>query len=111
MRDIIDGLVTLKDFKSLIYRGNEMGLKSVEALKPLFSKAFPNNLRELRIINCKIHCSVTEKLIQALNERSSLQRLALVNTNLSDSCMRELVEYIKDSRLTDLDISWNGLLS
>ena len=66
--------------KSLIYNHNEFGLKSVDNLIPIISiRTIPYHLEELRIVNCKIASLVMSKLLNAINEKSYLKRLALVN--------------------------------
>ena len=53
---ILEGLAAIKDFKSIIYKRNEINALSIERLEPLFSKKIPHQLAELQIIDCKIHC-------------------------------------------------------
>eukprot|EP00347_Sterkiella_histriomuscorum_P014450 403360819 len=82
-REILDGLAQLQDLKSIIYKNNEFGVKSAERLRPM--------------------------LIKMLNDRCYIRKLALVNAGLNDQSIKILVDFLKSSRLTDLDISWNGL--
>ena len=53
---ILDGLALIKDFKSIIYKHNELNELVISKFQPLFVKMFPNHLIELKIIDCKIHC-------------------------------------------------------
>ena len=53
---ILEGLVKVKDFKSIMYKRNEINAFSIERLEPLLSKNIPYNLAELSIIDCRIHC-------------------------------------------------------
>lgn len=77
---ILTGLAKLQDMKSLIYNNNELGLKAVEALVPIVSlKTLPYHLEELRIVNCKVTGLAMTKLLNAINEKSYLKKLALVN--------------------------------
>ena len=53
---ILEGLTLIKDFKSIIYKRNEVNALSIERLAPLLQKNVPFNLAEIQIIDCKIHC-------------------------------------------------------
>ena len=53
---ILEGLVKIKDMKSIMYKRNEVNALSIERLGPLLQKNIPFNLAELSIIDCKIHC-------------------------------------------------------
>ena len=52
---ILEGLVKVKDFKSIMYKRNEVNALSIERLGPVLKKNIPYNLAELSIIDCKIH--------------------------------------------------------
>ncbi|CDW89852.1 UNKNOWN [Stylonychia lemnae] len=108
-KDMLEGLNYVTDLKSIIYKSNEFGSKSLKMLKPLIAKSLPYHLEELRIINCKISSTTTDELLNCLYDRCFLRKLALVNANLQESGMKTLINYLQESRLTDLDISWNGL--
>lgn len=51
---------------SLVLKGEEFGLKSIMAIKPLLERPKPNNLEVLRLVNCKISTAVTRELISTL---------------------------------------------
>lgn len=79
-------------------------------MKIFINRSIPHNLEELKLINCKIHASTTYQLLETLNERSYIRKLALVKANLNEASIKVLVDYIRYQRfLIDLDISWNGL--
>ena len=53
-----------------------------------------------------------ERLLKYLNEHSHLSKLSLVNANLSDRCVKLLIELMTNNRyIHSLDISWNNLKS
>ena len=66
---ILEGLALIKDFKSIIYKRNEINVHAIERLQPLFMKNIPHQLSELEIIDCKIHCVQIEQLLDLMIER------------------------------------------
>ena len=66
---VLDGLYKVKDFKSIIYKRNEVNALSIERLEPIFSKNVPFQLSELQIIDCKIHCVQIEQLLDRMIDR------------------------------------------
>ena len=65
---ILEGLAKIRDFKSIIYKLNEMNSRAVQCLRPLFEKNIPNQLNELEIIDCRIDSSVLEELLSTMIE-------------------------------------------
>ena len=63
---ILKGLVLIKDFKSIIYKHNELNSLSIERLRPIFIKKVPNHLIELQIVDCKIHCVQIEEMLDLM---------------------------------------------
>jgi len=51
---ILNGVFLLNDFKSIVYKQNHFDELSMSAIKPIIQKQKPNNLKELKIIDCKI---------------------------------------------------------
>ena len=51
---ILDSFVHLKDFKSVVYRRNTFGMKSMLSISKLTQIFKPYKLDELRIYNCNI---------------------------------------------------------
>jgi hypothetical protein len=51
---ILDTFILLKDFKSIAYRRNTFGMKSMISVSKLTSIYKPFKLDELRICNCNI---------------------------------------------------------
>ena len=107
---ILEGLAQIKDFKSIIYKRNEINALSIERLEPLFTKNIPHQLAELQIIDCKIHCVQIEQLLDLMIERCQIRNFALVKVHHSESSFEKLCEYVRTSfRLRDLNVSWQSL--
>ena len=68
--EILKGLKKLKDVKSIIYKMNEMNQNSLNNLLPLFENRLPNHLAEIKLIDCQMHSSLIEQLMDKLLERS-----------------------------------------
>jgi len=52
---ILDGILKMKDFKSIIYKHNELNSLSIQKMQGLFCRKVPYHLSRLHIIDCKIH--------------------------------------------------------
>jgi hypothetical protein len=77
---ILLGLHKLQDIKSIVYNKNDFGMKSAEHLKTILNfRYLPYHLEELRLVNCKTSAQAISSLLEALEERNYLKRLALVN--------------------------------
>jgi hypothetical protein len=75
----------MKDFKSIIYKRNQLGPKSLAALPGLLKKTVPFHLDELKLMDLKIKYNLVDELIKIISdEQCYLGRLALVNIRLSD---------------------------
>ena len=59
MSNLLQAFAKFKDFKSIIYRYNEFSDESMEGIRPILIKQFPNHLAELRISNCRMSPQVT----------------------------------------------------
>lgn len=69
----------------------------------------PNNLSELRIVNCRITTEASAQLLEGLKP-TSIRRLSLIEANLNQDNFYHLIELLEESKsLCDLDISWNSL--
>ena len=84
-------------------------MKAAEHLKIIIGfRYLPYHLEELRLVNCKISAQAVTSLLDVLEERNYLKRLALVNAQVNDSCLKKIVPFIRSSRtLIELDLSWN----
>lgn len=60
----------------------------------LLERKQPYHLEEVRLIDCKMSLSVANRFIEMLHERSFLQKLALVNTSLSEKSIESLSLYV-----------------
>ena len=112
MAVILEDLTQISDFKSIIYKHNELNLLAVAKLEALFLKQIPDHLSELQIIDCKIHCSVIEALCELMMEtQCQVRTFGLVNVNHSQSSFMRMCEYIQVSdRLRELNVSWQCVL-
>lgn len=65
---VLEGLANIKDFKSIIYKQNELNSLAIAKLESLFLKQLPNHLAELQIIDCKINSAMIEQLCDLMKE-------------------------------------------
>ena len=108
---ILEGVERLRDFKSIVYKANIFGEKSLLSLRPLLLKRLPNHLEELNLIDCRIHSSLLNRLVDLLNESGTqMRKLGLVNTNHSEASFAKLLTFVETSEyLQELDVSWSKL--
>ena len=92
---ILEGLHTLKDFKSIIYKMNTLNAVGLAKLVPVFEKRLPNHLEELKIIDCKINATLISQLMTSLLEKSQLRSLALVNVYHSPESFELVTKYVE----------------
>lgn len=94
--DILEGLQSLKDFKSIIYRMNTFGDLSLAKIRPLMVKRIPYNLNELKLIDCQMTGSHVSRLIDMLIETEcQLKVLAIVNANHTENSFERLSNFVK----------------
>lgn len=74
----------MKDFKSLIYKQNEMNELSIERLAPILEKRLPYHLFELKIVDCRINSTQITILMNLLVQKSQLRAFSLVNVHHSE---------------------------
>ena len=74
----------MPELKSLVYKQNEFGMKTMEYLRPFMVRPMPNQMDELRIINCKMGLGAINMLLNCLIEKSYIRKLALVKASLTD---------------------------
>jgi hypothetical protein len=65
---LLQGVQTQEDFKSLVIIRNAVDEGSVEVINALLKRQFPKQMEELRIINCKISPKYTLKILQQIDE-------------------------------------------
>lgn len=63
---ILEGLQEQLNFKSLTYKKNSLGMKSVNQIAALIKRHQPCNLDEVRIVNCKISSAASQKLLEEI---------------------------------------------
>ena len=104
---ILEGVSQLNGFKSIVYKQNNFDDLSMQSLRPILKKLRPNNLSELKLIDCKISSKISQELIFELAIRCNLEKLSLVHSNLTDSTFKVLITVIRESQdLKHLDLSW-----
>mmetsp|Transcript_9076 Transcript_9076/g.11082 ORF Transcript_9076/g.11082 Transcript_9076/m.11082 type:complete len:120 (-) Transcript_9076:147-506(-) len=88
-----------------------MNSLSVAKLEALFFKQIPDQLAELQIIDCKIHCSVIYELCELMiRSDCQIRTFSLVNVHHSELSFAKMCEYVKKSqRLRELNVSWQCL--
>jgi len=57
---ILEGMVLLNSFRSIVYKQNQFDELSMEAIRPILQKDAPHNLTELKIIDCKIVSKISQ---------------------------------------------------
>jgi len=111
MANLLQAFCQFKDFKSIIYRQNELNEESLEWLRRLLAKGIPYHLQELRISDCRLTPHVTSELIKALAQKSFLKQFELRNAALSCEDVQRLGDYVIHSKqIEELDLSYNGMM-
>lgn len=106
---IVDSFWCLSDFKSIVYKNNEFGLKSAESVLNLSSRRQPYHLDELMINHCKITPKAVCHLFSELIRTSYISKLSLVNANLNIQGLSLISQMIRTNKfITHLDLSWNN---
>ena len=67
---LLNSVEKLEQVTSLVYKQEEFGPKSVQAIRPLLLRPKPNHLQVLRIIDCKMPPQVTRELISIIKEHN-----------------------------------------
>ena len=108
--NILEGLALIRDFKSIIYKHNELNALSIEKFQPIFDKNIPHQLSDLQIVDCRIHCTQIEQLLDLMIEKAEIKSFTLVNVHHSEDSFNKLCYYVANSyRLRDLNVSWQCL--
>jgi len=64
--EILRGLQSVPDLKSVCYRQNQLTHESIQELKPFFLRRVPYHLQEVKLVDLKISSQCCEALIEAL---------------------------------------------
>ena len=109
LADLFKGFQAIDDFRRFYYKDNGFYANALEAIQPILVKPSPNNLRELRLVNCKTSDKFVNQLVQFLATRNfSLKSLGLISMQLSAAGLEYLCDFLERAYwLEDLDISWN----
>ena len=111
MAQLLSAFAQFKDFKSIIYRHNELHEESLDGLRLLFEKRVPYHLEELRVSACRITPDVTTDLIQAIMEKGSLKQFELAETVLFEDDIEFIGDFMQRSReLEELVLSGNSMV-
>ena len=81
---LLIGVRKLEQVQALVFKSEEFGVRSVEAIQPLILRPKPNSLQVLRIIDCQIPAQVTRQLIRNLRQCNHIKVLGLVRAMISD---------------------------
>ena len=111
MSNLLQAFFKFKDFKSIIYRQNELSELSLPWLSKLLAKSIPYHLQELRISGCHLTPQITSQLIEVITKKSYLKQFELSKDIMSDDDALGVAEFCMASKnLEDLDLSANDLL-
>ncbi len=65
------------------------------------------NLKELKLIDCKISSWITKQIVEQLHFKCNLKSIAIVHCNMTDSTFKLLVSALPQAKiLRQLDLSW-----
>ena len=108
MANLLRAFCQFRDFKSIVYRHNELDEESLEVLLPLLKKGIPYHLQELRISSCRLQPNIVNELLVAISTRSFLKQFELAYTALTQSDVDLLGQYALHSKMLEkLDLSGN----
>lgn len=64
----------------------------------------------MRLENCNTSVEITRELIEMINKRCFIRKLALVDMQINDDSFKTLCQYVDYSEhLIELDISWAAI--
>jgi Ran GTPase-activating protein (RanGAP) involved in mRNA processing and transport len=110
MGTLIAAFAELEKFTSLIIKHNDFLFKSWNSIQPILSRTMGNNLEELRLVSCRTSPQVMDSLLAHVAENCTLNKLGLVEAQLTNTHVEKLRNLIQRGRLLrELDISWNAL--
>ena len=111
MAKLLAAFCQFKDFKSIVYRHNELHEESLAGLLELFKNKVPYHLEELRVSACRITPDVTTDLITGVMNNSSLKIFELAETVLFEEDIEFIGEFMGRSReLEELVLSGNYMV-
>jgi Ran GTPase-activating protein (RanGAP) involved in mRNA processing and transport len=111
MSTILHACAQQRDFKSLVYKHNTFGDKTLNELPALLQsldRKLPHHFEELAIIDCKITKSISTRLVDMITQGCYLFKLQLVNCNLTETSVESLTQYLMEPQvyIEHLDLSW-----
>ena len=107
---LLEGFVQQKCLNLLYYKENILGPLSLEAMRPIIMKRFPNHLRSLKLVKLNTSGVFVNKLLDMIVDHSaSINALSLVQLRLSTVNVEKILEFLDaTSTLEELDLSWNN---
>ena len=102
----------MKSFKSITYKGvvNQFGQKSLNELTKILRRPVPFQLTTLVFESIRLQPSFPIKLIEAITDKSLLEKLSLANMKLDRYAFRQLCLYInRNYSLKDLNLKMMNL--
>lgn len=108
---ILEGLQTQEQIKSIVIKQNEVGEKCLAQLNKLFARKRPEHLEELRIVDCRMNPHTTDQLLSRLAAGPCfLSKVGLVNASFNAESARRLMKYVAQNKhLRHLDLKFNSL--
>lgn len=104
--EILKALTEQGKITSFYYTNNEIGKKFSLVCKDFLQICA---LTEINLRGCKVLGTCIIDLIVSLKLCKSLRKLYLSELGLSDVCMEKLGIYMKRSKISELDLSWNQI--
>lgn len=110
LASILDGVSCQQPFSNLTIQENSFNEACIEPISKLLTRRFPANLSDLHLLFCKISTDSTDKLLDALRQKSQLRKLSLVQVSFSETGIKKMTEIVGTCKsLVALDISWNQI--
>ena len=83
---ILQGLLDQQCFKSITYKRNQLGLKSLDLIVKMIKRPMPQNLDQLKIVNCRLNPKAIQTFLPQIHD-SNLRKLSLVKTGINSTML------------------------
>lgn len=108
---LMEGMNNLHHCHSVVLKNQEIGEHTVQKLADLLANSFPYQLKELRLINCKLKAKDTDKLMEILLKNSFLRRLVLTQANFNEASLLKFCDFIQmNNYIRQVNLSWNQMI-
>ena len=96
---------------TLNYTNNELGPRSLRVIHDLINKDLVKHLTDLRLSNLKISESCISQLFDTLKDNYNLNKLRISKIHLGSSRnIHQFTNFLKENRtFAELDLSWTSL--